>query len=130
MLPAFMPVMQRLDWDCGVVCLIMLLNVTPKDAYAAARACIRNVEKGGIDVRGMKQIARRLRKSLIVVRDPTPEQLTDATGILYGRKPRGWHYMLLFQGVIYDPSDGVVWDLDEACRYKRFKPRVLLLDAT
>ena len=58
----------------------------------------------------MIRVAKKL-GHVLQARPITLEKVEDApTGILLLRRGRDYHAAVWFEGVIYDPSDGILWE--------------------
>lgn len=102
--PFLSVVPQRMNADCAVACLAMLLGVTYETALLAFR------KQDQIHVRDVQTAARRLGQPLRFSRKVDLE--TD-TGILGVRSPK-WdyeHLVILKDGLIVD-TDATIWDAD------------------
>lgn len=105
------PQIQRGLSDCGLVCLQMLLD-RPYDVIRdTALKLAPTLHKSGVYVTELQKIGTALGVPL-AYRKVTA--LPDDVGILRVklRKPKGVHFVVLFNGVILNPSDGMVWDAE------------------
>ena len=105
---------QRAANDCAQCCLAMYLQ----EPYArvASLSTSDELSKHGITVQRMLSLARRLGKPLARRWLSTGGELKDAvegeTGILFLKILRGHHYVMLFEGAVANPVDGLLWNLE------------------
>ena len=117
------PVMQKDIYDCGVASLAMLLGLPYSEVRKAASDIYKERLKEGLDTRSMIRIAKELGHVLKSVPYPNPD-LEPQTGILGTYD----HYVMLFEGVVYNPADGLLYDVDTyLASRKRVKPMRLLI---
>src|SRR3990167_7321603 len=100
---------QRHQADCGVATLAMLCGVSYEDALLAIGH--KQVLTSGVALKVVRDAARKLGKRLVLHRHIDPD---NDTGIL-GIKSPAWHFehlVVLKEGIIIDPQDQTIWDLD------------------
>jgi hypothetical protein len=104
------PMIQRGLSDCGLVCLQMLLD-RPYDVIRdTALKVAPLLHKSGVYVSELQKISKALGVPLVYRKlSGLPE---DDLGILRVKIPRGYHFVVLFNGVVLNPSDGLVWDAE------------------
>ena len=86
----------------------MLFGLTYATVRRAGKAIGADPEEG-LDLAEIRKVGRKLRRPLKVVPfDPEDRP----TGLLCVREKRDHHIVVMFQGVVIDPSDGSTWDLD------------------
>ncbi len=124
------PIVQIGHMDCGVAVLAMYLGETYPKVAMVALGVDRLVQKTGLSVRGLRRAARVLERGpLKRQNDWSDVDLYEATAILYLKnKQRDYHYALLFEGVVIDPANGLVWDLDAWLETKKWEIRSLLYE--
>jgi hypothetical protein len=105
----------------------MLLGKPYPEVYQAAKAAVPTVDVKGLANTEMIEIAQILGAALKVIKKYELDE--DSSGILTldrGRRSAA-HAVILFQGVIYNPADGVVYDAETFLRDRKWKRRVLLV---
>ena len=115
---AIHPARQYSEGDCGLASLSMLSGKPYTVVRAAASALYPDAVNFGSTRRHLLRIAASLKYPL-KLRDlakASSEDLDETTGLLVvsKRAGRGWHAhaVVLFEGVVIDPSDGLVWGID------------------
>ncbi len=106
---AIQPIIQVGANDCGVAAVAMLAGKPYRTVSdKAAKVCPR-AHTSGMWVSELKKLALAcgLKVQLVI-----PHQDTDLTGLVIAHSGRERHFAVIFQGVIINPSDGQVWDLD------------------
>ena len=96
--------------DCGIAALAMLLNRPYVEVSEAALALTTKPHKHGLWTSEIQRIAKRL--GIVLARHKVLSE--DATGLIIlqrctNGKNEG-HVAVLFQGVIVNPADGLIWD--------------------
>lgn len=126
---AITPVIQLNAHDCGLRALEMLLGVP----YAEVRAAFDAVahrhagRERGVWHTEMERAAGQLRRQLRRRRKDRYD-ITEETGILTVHLPENEdHYVVLFQGVVINPTDGVVYDRDAYLADRKGTPGLLLV---
>lgn len=122
---AIEPLIQKDAADCGISALAMLLGKPYVEVFQVAEAVSPKCAKRGLWNTELRRIAKRLGVTLKVVK-PVPE-LTEATGILDVQKPKQGHYALIFQGVLINPADGLIWDVDAFLARGKWTARALIV---
>ena len=109
-LPALKPVRQRHQYDCSVACLATILGLDYEviEDTALSLYTPRQVRRGYRQYQ-VKAILQRLGYGVEKKRGTTIS-LDDDCGILEIELPKITHDTVLFNGSIYDPSDGQFWD--------------------
>jgi hypothetical protein len=100
---------QRRKTDCGVATLAMLCGCSYEQALLAIRK--PSVLTDGVQLRVVRDAAKKLGKKLVLHRQIDPD---NDTGIL-GVKAESWdfeHLVILKDGLIIDPQDSGIWDFD------------------
>jgi hypothetical protein len=106
---AIEPIVQKDVADCGIASLAMLLGRPYQEVSKVALAIVsKKVHKRGLWSTEVKRIAKALDIRLRVRRKLRDE----ATGLLVLKRPGEAHIAVLFQGVVINPADGLVWDYD------------------
>lgn len=110
------PIVQKNHADCVVAALAMYLGVPYRLICETIDMLGIRLGTRGLDWIQAIQIAAKLGAALdyIVIRDV--DDIRDETGIVSvewpERRKRVSHALLLFQGVLINPSDGLIYDLD------------------
>lgn len=109
------PIMMKSSWDCGVASLAILLGHPYREVYEAVLSRYKQCEKYGLEIRQMIGAAKALGHPLVSL---PPTDLEDATGILkvkiHSNDPddMDYHYVVVFNGVVFNPSSGLLYTLD------------------
>lgn len=109
---------QFADGDCSLAALAMLSGKPYATVRGVATALYPEAPTHGVTPRHLVRIAKALKYPLKArnVAKVATEDLDDATGLLVVSKRVGriWHAhaVVLFDGVVICPSDGLVWSLD------------------
>jgi ABC-type bacteriocin/lantibiotic exporter with double-glycine peptidase domain len=119
------PIIQKSSNDCCVACLAMLLGQPYKDVYQVATNLRMHVELGMTN-QNMIRVAKEfgvVMKSLPLT-SVHPFEAPYVTGILSHSN----HAVILFENVVFNPADGLIYDPDAyIASRKRFKPARLLV---
>lgn len=109
-IPSFITfIRQHAKSDCGVACLAMIAGVSYEEALLAVGK--KKVLKGGMDIKTLKQAAKRLGATLKLHRSVDIE---EDCGILAVRSDK-WpmdHVVILFHGIVLDGDDRTIWEAD------------------
>ena len=131
-------VTSRAIGDCGICAIATYLEQTYEDVYVAA-AKVDPARRGklGIHLPALKRIARALGCEL--KRAPAYLSLESAEGLLVVKWLRGsrhytgqlfrQHLVVILDGVIIDPCDGVILTADEYLEREKAAPGALLVEA-
>lgn len=114
--------------DCGVCALAMLLGQPYVEVYRAAEALSPQCSRRGLWNTELTRIARKLGAVLSIVK-PVPHDLSEATWILAVQKPKQAHYVMLFEGVILNPADGLAWNVDAFLARGKWRKQSLIVRA-
>lgn len=119
---------QRNAGDCGVCCLSSILQVPYVKVSMAALKLSKSALSTGLFTHQMMEIAEKLGKPLKLLK-PKQIDLDDRpTGILIVRQKRGSkHAVVLFDGVIHNPADGLTYTLDAFLSHQKAKVLGLLI---
>jgi predicted double-glycine peptidase len=125
----FRIVPQRSDWDCGVACLAMLLNIDYETALAQSGRTAQ-VERG-LWFSEMIAIAEAFDEEL-VIRRRGRYNIQTATGIVhvyhYTAKHSTSHVVFLHRGLFYE-TDGLVWDAKTYLAHEKLRAGSILRKA-
>ena len=124
------PIVQKAMGDCVIACIAMILGVPYQEASKAALDVKPQPHSTGLTTREAQKIANKLvgHPFQIVNTKGADLDFDNETGILYVRMSRSYHAVILFEGVVVDPSDGLVWNLQtflhtkKASTYKLLRP--------
>lgn len=108
---AVQPIIQVGASDCAVAAMAMYLNMPYRRVSEAAMAITPKVHLRGLYETEMRATAKRLGVTLTAHRAPVPD-ISERTGILCVKTRRVQHAAVLFEGVIVDPKDGQLWNLE------------------
>lgn len=105
------PQIQKDAGDCVIICLSMVFGIPYVRVCEEAIKIKSDACQKGLTTKEMMRVARALGKSLLSL--PIQDlQLESETGILDVRKKRAWHAVVLFEGSVYNPADGLLYTLD------------------
>lgn len=124
---SFEPLPQIEESDCCVACLSMILGVTHSEIKKVALQFWPEVEKEGLSVKNAQRIIKKFRTAPFASVQTKDLNLETQTGILFVKIPAGYHAIILFQGVVYDPATGTVWNLHAYIATRKAKPYRLLI---
>ena len=105
-------IMQKDGADCCVAALASLSGKPYRQVSDAAVKVVKRVHKRGLWTSELLRIARTIGYPLQNIRlrgQPPPE---DGTGLLTISRPEGSHCVLLYEGIVVNPSDGLLWSVD------------------
>lgn len=127
------PTVQKNHSDCVVAALAMYLGVPYRLISETIDTLGIKLGMRGLDWMQAIQIAAKLGATLdyIVIRDV--DDIRDETGIVSvewpERRKKVSHALLLFQGVLINPADGLIYDLDAYIHDKGCKITSMLVAA-
>lgn len=109
-------VLQRADGDCGLAALATYIEATYEDAYAAMTT-IDSKRRGKSGV-FLKDLMRLSAKMGVPLRLKRRFDLDESEGLLHivwldGDVVGLGHMVVLYKGVIVDPSDGEITEAEE-----------------
>ena len=116
------PVIQRDAGDCVIASLAMVLGLPYVQVYTKAHEFYPDAHTTGLTTREMMRVVRALGKHLtsVAIKDVN---LEAETGILDVRKGSGkYHAVVLFEGVIFNPADGLLYTLEAFLASSKTKP--------
>ncbi len=120
------PIRQVSEGDCALCSLAMILGKSYQEVSAAASSFIVKPHKNGLGTGEIKKIALKLGAKLTSTKTKGLP-LDEETGIFLVRFPdKIEHAVVLFQGVIYDPYDGLLYDSTTYLSSKNAHPLNLL----
>lgn len=128
---AINPERMRDEGDCALAALAMLTGAPyPTVSRVALKTVRRRPHATGLWAGEVMKIAKALKTPLrrLKLRGKLPSTLDDeATGILLVQRGDGSHAVVLFQGVVINPADGLIWDLDTYLTEGEWTPHELLV---
>lgn len=107
MIPALEVIVQKTSMDCAIAVLAMVMGRSYREVSDVARRVTKRPHARGLYMTDLRRIARLLHHRVVSV-GAVPD---DGAGMLVLVKPSTRHYVAVFQGVVIDPSDGLLWDL-------------------
>lgn len=103
------PIIQKSAADCAIASLAMLLGRPYAEVSAECLRMTRKPHSLGLGTRQINALAKRLGAALV---KGSVKDLDTATGLLYVDMADVAHACLLFEGVVVNPSDGMIYSLD------------------
>ena len=108
------PIIQKEDSDCGVAVVAMLLQKPYREVSEVALKTFKHrPHSNGLELRQIRSLLKKFGVSPISLA-PNDVDLTEETGILSITKKIP-HVVLLFEGVIVDPANGLLYSIDAYC---------------
>ena len=127
------PLIQKDEGDCALACLAMVSGRSYVDVRKATRRVCPDAPVEGASAEDLVRLGRSLKYPLVARIVQHGDDFEDLTGVLMvERKVRRRyhrHAVVLFQGVIIDPSDGTVWDFDAYMAELDWRPTVIVVPA-
>lgn len=121
-------VTQRRERDCGIAALATILGVSYDDANDAVIATLGKRLGAGVFATTLVRAAAFLKRKLVNKRRFDPDEARGILGLECEAK--GGHFVVLLgDGVVFDPEDGVLMDLDDYVQLHGFKLCALLAPA-
>lgn len=116
------PIVQKDGADCVIASVAMISERPYKEISSAALELWPQPHKTGLSVKDtqrlLKKVLGRTWESLL----PKSIQLEEETGVLFVRLSEGYHAVALFEGVIVNPADGLIWSLHAYLATKKAHP--------
>lgn len=105
------PIVQKDGGDCAIAALAMILQKPYVEVSKAAISLFNKPHQHGLLTREIIQLGEHLggkfRSKLAKTID-----LDNDTGVLLVRRKGGDHAVVLFNGVVFDPGDGLIYSSD------------------
>lgn len=102
--------MQRGSDDCALAAISTLTGIPYRKVSEKAVTLFARPHKSGLWISDGIKLAKALGITLVETAGIIED---DATGILVlANRKRERHWVVLFQGVVQNPSDGLVYDLE------------------
>lgn len=107
------PIMQKESGDCVLACVAMVLGVSYQEVSKKALDLFNRPHHVGLGTQDTQKLAHALvGRRFESLRPHTDHDYGDETGILFVKIPKvSEHAIVLFEGSVYDPSDGLFWNL-------------------
>lgn len=117
-----MPTIQRGSMDCGLCCLQMLADRPYDVVRDEALRVIPKLHDRGMFASELIRIGKRLGLRL----EKRGAWTDEDVGVLDVNLPKGGrHFVVFFQGVVINPSDGLVWDAAAYVTTRKAEQRAL-----
>jgi ABC-type bacteriocin/lantibiotic exporter with double-glycine peptidase domain len=114
------PIIQKEDMDCGICVVAMLVQKSYREVSEVALKTFRSrPHSAGLDLRQIKMLLQKFGEKPVSIA-PKQVDLTEETGILSITK-KNPHVVLLFEGVIVDPANGMLHNIDAYLAYQKAK---------
>lgn len=120
------PVIQKTEGDCVIASLSMLLGIGYPEVSHKARELWPNPHRTGLTVRDAQRLIRSLTGRVFESVKAVDNELDDQTGVLFVSLPDDYHAVALFEGVIFNPADGMIWNRSAYFATKKAHPVRLL----
>lgn len=116
---------QRTSADCAISALSMLTGVPYRTVSEKAIALFAKPHKSGLWTTEIIRLAKSV--GVPLARAPIPDIESDETGllVLFRRNGEG-HCATLFQGVVVNPGDGLIYDFGTYLNSKKYTVRAFL----
>jgi hypothetical protein len=124
--------LQRAVGDCGIAAIATWTEQSYEDVYLACSEVERRYRgRAGLTLDALVALAGRLGLALTAKRKGIDlHQDEGILGVQWTKKCRdprfSWHFVLLYNGVVVDPADGVVLEAEDYMVREHAVPRVLL----
>ena len=100
---------QRTLTDCAIAALAMVLGLGYEQVRERTIKLIKNFEEG-LTSREIARVAKSFKRSLKVIDKMDDDTVNELVGLMVVRRGNVYHALVLFHGVLYDPSDGTLWE--------------------
>jgi len=115
------PIIQKDIGDCVIASLAMILGIPYAEVCSTALGLYPECSASGLTTRQMLAVTRALKRNLVSV--PVKDlSLEGETGILDVRIGRRYHAVVLFEGVVFNPADGLIYNLDTYLASRKATP--------
>ena len=105
------PVMQKNASDCAIASLAMLLGRSYEEVSKKALELFDKPHQKGLTTREIQRLARAVRGQSLQSIKIKNANLDEETGMLFVKRGTEEHACVLFEGVIFDPADGLIWNV-------------------
>ena len=103
-------VTQKGGGDCVIASLSMILAIPYNEVSKKALTLFEKPHSTGLSVRDTQRLSKALVGRLLQSVDAAKIDLDDETGILFVKLPGDYHAVALFEGSIFNPADGLLWN--------------------
>lgn len=104
----------------------MVLGLPYSEVAHVALEFYPDAKEAGLSCTNIQRIIKRLTGRKFESLLPSKANLEVETGLLFVHVPQSAHTVVLFQGIVYDPQTGVVWNLHAYLATRKAKPYRLL----
>ena len=104
----------------------MILGVGYAEVSRKAREIWPNPHHTGLTVRETQRLTHALIGRSLESLDVKTVDLEDETGVLFVKLPGDYHAIALFEGVVFNPADGLIWNRSAYFATKKAHPVRLL----
>ena len=116
-------IVQKDSGDCGAAALAMYLSIPYRSVCDAALKVVPDFFNHGMTRTEMVKVADVLGYDL---KRSAKFNIEEDNGVLFMHRRKSYHAVLLFGGVIVNPSDGLIWLPEAYIAKSHFKPVTLL----
>lgn len=120
------PVTQKEGGDCVIASLAMILGISYSEVSKRALTLFVKPHHAGLTVRDAQRLIRSLTGRTFESLKASLVDLDDETGVLFVKLPSDYHAVVLFEGSIYNPADGLIWNRHAYFATKKAHPVRLL----
>ena len=120
------PVVQKEEGDCVIASLSMVLGIGYAEVSRKAREIWQKPHHTGLTVREAQRLIHSITGRYFESLDAKKTDLDDETGALFVKLPNDYHAVALFEGVIFNPADGLLWNRSAYFATKKAYPTRLL----
>lgn len=104
------PIMQKDGSDCVLASVSMVLGLPYVQVSAMALELWPAPHKTGLTVRETQRLTKHLTGHYMQSVPTKGLTIEEETGILFVKLPDGYHAVVLFEGVLVNPADGLIWN--------------------
>jgi hypothetical protein len=115
MIAALEPIFQKTGADCALAAMAMALGLSYRQVSDAALELGFSAHRRGLYTTQMMNLAKHLNRPLKKTAG------VCETGILLLGRQKNAHAVAMFQGVLINPADGLLWDLDTFVKAGRWR---------
>lgn len=103
------PIMQKEGGDCVIASIAMISGIAYSEVSKKALELWPDPHHTGLTVREAQRLIKVLVGFMYDSIKP-PADLDDETGVLFVKLPDSYHAVALFEGAIFNPADGLLWN--------------------
>ena len=122
----FEPIMQKEGGDCVIASLAMILGLPYQEVSKKALELFAKPHETGLSVRDTQRLIRSLTGRVFESVKAAELDLEDETGVLFVMLPHVYHAVVLFEGSVFNPTDGLMWNRHAYLATKKARPVRLL----